>query len=426
MSHRTRADKTSANALTLVGIGAEGWCGLGAAAQAALQAADTVLGSRRQLDLLPARLDVRRVTWPSPLLSALPGLLNEHAGEQLVVLASGDPMFFGIGRAITELLGPNAVTVLPQPSSVSLACARLGWPVEDTGVVSLVGRPLDALRVDLHHGRRVVVLSADAATPATVAAALWAWGFGLSRMTVLEQLGSVAERTVNGTAETWAHPPGDALNVVAMECVSDGTCPRLGLTAGVDDAAYEHDGQLTKREVRAVTLAVLAPGPGELLWDVGGGAGSIGIEWMRAHRSCRAVCIESDADRAGRISTNAASLGVPALQVVTGRAPAALAELPTPDAVFVGGGLTTEGVLDACWQALRPGGRLVANTVTVESEAVLARWHTACGGELRRIAIARARPVGRFTGWGPGMPVTQWNVTKPRAEQEPTTRMVPG
>lgn len=409
---------SSQTGVTLVGIGAEGWSGLGSPARGALERAATVIGARRQLDLLPSRLGAQRVGWPSPLLPALPGLLAKHAQECLVVLASGDPMFFGIGRAVTELLGADAVTVLPQPSSVSLACARLGWPVEDVAVVSLVGRPLDALRLDVHDGSRILVLSADASTPTKVAEALRHWGFGLSDVSVLEQLGSSAECRLVGTAASWDHAPGDGLNVLAVQCRGESSGPRLALTAGLDDAAYEHDGQLTKREVRAITLAVLAPSPEELLWDVGGGAGSIGIEWMRAHRSCRAICVESDVDRAARISMNAAELGVPTLEVVTGRAPAALAGLPTPDAVFVGGGLATDGMLEACWAALRPGGRLVANTVTVESEAVLAQWHGAVGGELRRISVARGRPVGRFTGWDPAMPVTQWNVTKPRASED--------
>jgi len=405
--------------VTVVGIGADGWPGLGRSAKAALEGAETVLGSKRQLDLLPAQVGARIVPWPSPLLPALASLLDEHSRGVLVVLASGDPMFFGVGRAVVEKLGIGAVRVISHPSCLSLAAARLGWPVEDLPVVSLVGRPLASLHMDVHHGRRLLVLSADATTPGAVAAALRQWGFGPSAMTVLEQLGSSAERRLDGVADTWAHPPGDALNVLALECVSDGTGTRLGLTAGLDDAAYEHDGQLTKREVRAVTLAVLAPTPGELLWDVGGGAGSIGIEWMRSHRSCRAICVESDPVRAQRIQGNAEALGAPDIEVVVGRAPAGLAGLPTPDAVFVGGGLTSDGMLETCWAALRPGGRLVANTVTVESETVVAQWRSRVGGELRRISVSRARPVGRFTGWDPATTVTQWNVTKPRQDEEP-------
>lgn len=254
---------------------------------------------------------------------------------------------------------------------------------------------------------------ADAATPAAVAALLRERGFGPSRMRVLEQLGSTAEDCVEGVADSWEHPPGDPLNVVAVECRSAPGTLRLGAVPGLPDEAYEHDGQLTKRHVRAATLGVLAPAPGELLWDVGGGSGSIAAEWMRTHPSCRAVTVERDLARAARIARNADRLGVPGLRVVTGRAPDALAGLPVPDAVFIGGGLTAPGLLDACWEALPPGGRLVANTVTLESEALLAEWYRRLGGDLVRLAVAHAVPVGGFTGWRQAMPVTQWSVQKP-------------
>jgi precorrin-6Y C5,15-methyltransferase (decarboxylating) len=356
-----------------------------------------------------------RVAWPSPLRPAVPGLLAAYAGRRVAVLASGDPMFHGIGRTLTEVLGAPP-RVVPHASSVAYACGRLGWAVEATEVVSLVARPVDALGVALHAGRRVLALSAGAHTPAEVAALLRARGFGPSRLRVLERLGDPArERVLAGTAADWPHAPGDPLNVVAVECAADPAYggPRLGLVPGLPDAAYEHDGQLTKRHVRAATLAALAPAPGELLWDVGGGSGSIAIEWLRAHPACRAVSVERDPARAARLTRNAATLGVPRLRVVTGPAPAALAELPAPDAVFVGGGLTAPGLLEACWAALRPGGRLVANTVTLESEALLARWYAAHGGELTRLAVSHAAPVGGFTGWRQAMPVTQWSVTKP-------------
>ncbi|MCD9141087.1 precorrin-6y C5,15-methyltransferase (decarboxylating) subunit CbiE [Streptomyces albireticuli] len=401
--------------VTVVGIGADGWPGLAPGSRAALREAEVVIGGPRQLELLPEDCTGERVAWPSPLRPAVPGLLAAHAGRRVCVLASGDPMFFGIGRTLVDVLGDAAgLRVLPHPSSVSYACARLGWPLDDTEVVSLVGRPLSSLVAALHPGRRLLVLSAGAGTPAEVAALLAARGFGPSRLTLLEQLGGPRERRVEGPAEGWPHPPGDALNVLAVECrAADGT-PRLPLTPGLPDESFEHDGQLTKRHVRAVTLATLAPAPGELLWDVGGGSGSIGVEWMRAHRSCRAVAVERDPVRAGRIARNAEALGVPALRVVTGAAPAALAGLPTPDAVFVGGGLTAPGLLEACWEALPAGGRLVANTVTLESEALLTGWYRRHGGELTRLAVARAVPVGGFTGWRQAMPVTQWSVTKPR------------
>ncbi|RPK38857.1 precorrin-6y C5,15-methyltransferase (decarboxylating) subunit CbiE [Streptomyces sp. ADI93-02] len=400
------------SAVSVVGIGADGWPGLPESARAVLRDAEVLIGGERQLGLLPPDCGGLRVPWPSPLRPAVRGLLAAHAGSRTAVLASGDPMFYGIGRALTEELGAGALRVLPHPSSVSYACARLGWPVEDTGTVTLVGRPTARLAAALHDGRRLLVLSADATTPAAVAALLRERGFGPSRMRVLEQLGSPAEDCLDGTAGTWEHPPGDPLNVIAVDCRSTPDALRLGAVPGLPDEAYEHDGQLTKRHVRAATLGVLAPAPGELLWDIGGGSGSIAAEWMRTHPSCRAVTVERDPVRAARIARNADRLGVPGLRVVTGRAPDALAGLPVPDAVFIGGGLTAPGLLDACWDALPPGGRLVANTVTMESEALLAEWYRRLGGDLVRLAVARAVPVGGFTGWRQAMPVTQWSVQK--------------
>ncbi|WKU47972.1 precorrin-6y C5,15-methyltransferase (decarboxylating) subunit CbiE [Streptomyces sp. VNUA116] len=399
--------------VTVVGIGADGWSGLAPASQEALRAAEVIIGGPRQLDLLPAACPAERVPWPSPLRPAVPGLLAAHAGRRVCVLASGDPMFFGIGRTLAETVGPDRLHVLPHPSSVSYACARLGMPLEQVEVVSLVGRPPATLTAALHDRRSLLVLSSGAGTPAEVAAHLRDHGYGPSRMTVLEQLGSPAERRLDGTAEDWHHAPGDALNVIAVTCRRAPGAPRLPLTPGLPDDAYEHDGQLTKRHVRAVTLATLAPAPGELLWDIGGGSGSIAIEWMRTHRTCRAVTIERDPARAARITRNAGKLGVPGLRVVTGAAPAALAELEAPDAVFIGGGLTSPGLLGACWEALPPGGRLVANTVTLESETLLTYWYGRAGGELTRLSVAQAVPVGGFTGWRQAMPVTQWSVVKP-------------
>ncbi|MFH9420413.1 precorrin-6y C5,15-methyltransferase (decarboxylating) subunit CbiE [Streptomyces sp. NPDC017529] len=411
--------------VTVVGIGADGWDGLPDAARAALRGAETLVGGARQLALLPAACAGERVPWPAPLRPAVPGLLAAHAGREVCVLASGDPMFYGIGRTLTEVLaeaGAPPPRVLPHPSSVSYACARLGWPVEETEVVTLVGRPLTGLAGALHDGRRLLVLSAGAETPAQVAGLLRDRGFGPTRMRVLEQLGGPDERQSEGTAADWPPPAGgtDPLNVIALDCARAPDALRLAAAPGLPDAAYEHDGQLTKRHVRAATLAALAPAPGELLWDVGGGSGSIGIEWMRTHRTCRAVAVERDAVRAGRITRNADALGVPALRVVTGPAPEALAGLPAPDAVFVGGGLTAPGLLEACWAALPPGGRLVANTVTLESEALLADWYRRHGGELVRLAVAHAVPVGGFTGWRQAMPVTQWSVTKSLSPAAPS------
>jgi precorrin-6Y C5,15-methyltransferase (decarboxylating) len=398
--------------VTVVGIGADGWDGLSPAARRAVAGADVLRGSSRQLGLVPADVDAERVPWPSPMALAVRELPTAHPGRRVVVLASGDPMFSGIGTTLVRWFGAAAVDVVPHPSSVTLACSRMGWSVEETTVVSVVWRPLELLVPHVTPGRRLVVLGADTTTPGQVAGRLRQWGYGASRLTALAQLGGDSERRFTGTAAEWAHAETDPLVVTAVEVVADpGTVP-LPTVPGLPDEAYASDGQLTKRDVRAVTLSRLAPLPGQLLWDVGGGAGSVGIEWMRVHPSCRAVAVESRPDRAHRIGQNAARLGVPGLQVVEGRAPEALGGLPVPDAVFVGGGATVPGVLENCWDALGPGGRLVVNAVTVESEAVLAQWQARVGGQLTRLLVAQAQPVGSFTGWKPAMPVTIWSVTR--------------
>jgi precorrin-6Y C5,15-methyltransferase (decarboxylating) len=402
-----------AEAMTVVGIGADGWVGLGDPARAALHKAEVIFGSRRQLGLLPADVTAERVGWPKPMVPALTEQLIANKDRRIAVLASGDPMFFGVGTTLVRLFGADHVRVLPHSSSTSLACARLGWALQDTEVVSLVGRPVELLNLAIQPGRRILALSADGVTPALVAALLTERGYGASRVTVLSQLGAEAEGQVSASAQDWGNTNGAALNVVAIECVAAPDVLLFPPVPGLPDDAYDHDGQLTKREVRAVTLARLAPIPGQLLWDVGAGAGSVAIEWMRTHRTCRAVAIEHRPDRAARLAGNAAALGVPGLTVSVGTVPDALVELERPDAIFIGGALTKDGVVDACWAALKPGGRLVANAVTIETEASLAAWQGKLGGELTRISVSRAVPVGKFQGWRPMMPVTQWVVRKP-------------
>jgi precorrin-6Y C5,15-methyltransferase (decarboxylating) len=399
--------------VTVVGIGADGWTGLGEPARAALDKAEVILGSRRQLALLPADVAADRVGWPTPMLPAVTELLIANQQRRVAVLASGDPMFFGVGTTLVRLFGAEQLRVLPHPSSTSLACARLGWAVQDTEVVSLVGRPVETLHLAIQPGRRVLALSADGGTPAAVATLLTARGYGASRVTVLSQLGAEAEGRVSASAADWGEASAASLNVIAIECLAAPDVPLFPAVPGLPDDAYDHDGQLTKREVRAVTLARLAPIPGQLLWDVGAGAGSIAIEWLRTHRTCRAVAIEHRPDRAARLAGNAATLGVPGLTISVGTVPDALAELEAPDAVFIGGALTKDGVVDACWAALKPGGRLVANAVTIETESSVASWQARLGGDLTRISVSRAVPVGKFHGWRPMMPVTHWVVRKP-------------
>jgi precorrin-6Y C5,15-methyltransferase (decarboxylating) len=396
--------------LTVVGIGEDGFNGLGKQARRALLGASRIFGSPRQLALLPRCVVGERLLWPTPF-SLAPVLAQR--GEPVCVLASGDPMFFGVGASLARQVPASEMRVLSMPSSCALAAARLGWPLQDVQVVSVVARPLAALNAHLHSGARLLVLSNDGDSPAAIAAQLCERGFGPSRLRVFEHLGGTDEREVAGTAQDWPHTPVAALNLVAIECLAAPDAPRLPRVAGLPDSAFQHDGQLTKRDVRAITLARLAPLPGELLWDVGAGCGSIGIEWMRAHPACRALAIEADAGRQGFIEHNRDALGVPGLQLVRGKAPEALAGLEQPDAVFIGGGVTREGVLDLCWQRLRPGGRLVANAVTLQSELALAHFRERHGGELTRIHVAHAQPLGTFDTWRQALPITLLDVVKP-------------
>jgi len=396
--------------LSIVGIGEDGYAGLGKAARHALLAATEVFGGERQLDLLPHCLKARRMAWPSPFDLAP---LLARRGTPTCVLASGDPMFFGIGATLARQLPVEEMQVLPAPSSVSLAAARLGWPLQEVELLSLVGRPLAALNARLHAGRRMLLLSNDGRSPAAVAELLRERGFARSRLSVLEHLGGERERRIDGLAADWSLQEAAALNVIAIDCLAGADARRLPLTPGLPDDAYRHDGQLTKRDVRAVTLARLAPEPGELLWDVGAGCGSIGIEWMRAHPSCRAIAIEADEGRQGHIAHNRDALGVPGLQLVAGHAPEALDGLEAPDAIFIGGGVTVPGVLESCWASLKSGGRLLANAVTLQSEATLMAWREQHGGELVRLQVAQAQALGSFDTWRAALPITLLALRKP-------------
>lgn len=398
--------------VAVVGIGADGWDGLTDPARTALLAAKSVLGGERQLELLPQTVTAARIAWPSPLVPALPGLLDEHADAGLVVLASGDPMHYGIGPLVAEHLGAQRLHVLPAPSSISLACARLGWAAQNVAVVSAVGRSLDKVRAELSSGQRIIVLAQDGDTLPALTELLRANGYGPSEVVALENLGAATENVHRANAVQWGSTKSEPLAILAVECVAAHGTRELSRVPGLDDDAYEHDGQLTKRHVRALTVAALAPRPGQLLWDIGGGAGSVAIEWLRADPRCRAVTVESATERAERIRANAVQLGVPQLKVITGRAPEALAGLENPDAVFIGGGLTAEGMLDSAWDALRPGGRLVANAVTIESERLLVDRRRAFGGDLTRIEIARPAAVGGFTAWRSALPVVQFVAVK--------------
>jgi precorrin-6Y C5,15-methyltransferase (decarboxylating) len=397
--------------LSVIGIGEDGLAGLNPAARTLVETAETLVGGARQLAMVPpgagARLD-----WRRPLADTIADIAARR-GSRVAVLASGDPLWYGVGAVLLRHFRRDEMTILPRPGAFSLAASRLGWPLAECTTLSLHARPLDTLRLHLAPGARLLALSEDGDTPRHVAKMLTASGWGPSRMTVFEHLGGAREATRSDTAQDWGERPGADLNTIAVECAVVPGTRVLSRLAGLPDDAFEHDGQLTKREVRAVTLARLAPVPGETLWDIGAGCGSIAIEWLRACPQGGAVAVERDLGRAATIARNAAALGVPGLRIVAAGAPQAIAGLPPPNAVFVGGGIGDPALLPALWAALRPGGRLVANVVSSEGERAVLDWQARHGGELYRLAISRCEPLGGHHAWRPLLPVTQLVATKP-------------
>ena len=392
--------------LSVVGIGEDGLDGLSAAARSLIADAEILAGGQRHLDLVPGG-EAERMVWISPFAGNLDRLAALQ-GRRVCVLASGDPMWFGVGATLARRF--PGVTVVPHPGAFSLAAARLGWALQEIACLSVHGRPIEAITLHLHHRGRLLVLSEDRDSPAKLAALLTLHGYGTSRITVLERLGGPAERAITGTASAWPNDAIGDLNTIAVDLVAG--AESLPRTPGLPDDAYLHDGQLTKREVRAVTLSALGPWPEAVLWDIGAGCGSIAIEWCRA--GGRAIAVERDAGRRDMIARNALRLGVPDLQVIGGEAPAAFADLAAPpDAVFVGGGVSRPDIAEAAWSALKSGGRMVANGVTAEAESALLAWQAHMGGDLVRLTVSRLTPTGRFHAWRPLKTVTQYSGKKP-------------
>ena len=398
--------------LAIVGIGADGIAGLNAAARTLVDTAEILVGGERHLAMVPSG-GVERLTWQRPFSDTI-GAIAARRGRRVVVLASGDPSWYGVGAVLARHFPIGEMTILPHPGAFSLAAARLGWAIADCTVLSLHGRPVDTLRLHLAPHRRLLLLSEDGTAPRAVAHLLTELGWGPTRLTVFEHLGGPREAMLSEEAQHWGERQSADLNTIALECRAGPEARPLSRFAGLPDDAFEHDGQLTKREVRAMTLAVLAPLPGERLWDVGAGCGSIAIEWLRAIEGGDAVAIERDPDRAAMIARNAAALGVPGLNIVTGTAPQVLAGLDAPDAVFIGGGISDPELLPTAWDALRPGGRLVANIVSLAGERMLLDWQARYGGVLTRIAVSHVAPLGMQEAWRPLLPVTQLAATKPR------------
>lgn len=397
--------------VAVVGIGADGWPGLGESSRAAVRSTAEVVGSSRQLETLPAEIAARRV-WPSPIEPLLAEIVAGSGAESTCVLASGDPMLHGIGATLARRMNAQELVVYPHPSAFALACSRLLWPAAEVTLLSTVARRPELIARVLQPGRRFVAYVSDGDGASALAHVLRERGFAASRMTVLEQLGGARERMLQSTAAEWIDTAADPLHVVAVECRADPGTRALALVPGLPDDAYANDGQLTKRHVRAVTIAALGPMTGELLWDVGAGSGSIAIEWLRAEPSARAIAIEERPDRAERIRENALTLGVPALDVRVGRAPEALLELPRPNVIFLGGAVGEQELHERCFSALLPGGRLVANAVTLEGERAIVAARELHGGTLTRLHVEHAAPLGASTGWRPHMPVVQWSAQK--------------
>lgn len=394
--------------LHIVGIGEDGLAGLTPATRAVVEVADVILGGARHHTLTDG-IDAKRIAWPTPfdaLISTLRGL----SGKRVVVLATGDPLWFSVGESIGRAFAPGEIAYHPQLSAFQLAAARMGWSMVDVETLTVHGRPVEQMIAFIQPDARLLVLTTDEKSPGQIARFLAERGFGMSRMTVLSDMGGEKEARFEGLAESWAHevPP---FNTLAVECIAAPDAALLPRVPGLDDDLFQHDGTMTKREVRAVTIAKLMPMRGALLWDIGTGSGSVAVEWMRAARYARAIGIEPRADRRALAAANALALGAPRLQLVDGLVPQALAGLEAPDAVFIGGGLSEE-TYEAAWSALKPLGRLVANAVTLESQAILIALHNRHGGDLVQLSVSRAEPVGPHRGWRPAMPVTQWSLVK--------------
>ena len=398
--------------LSIIGIGEDGLGGLSDGARSLIAQASLVVGGQRHLDLVAGDVRGETMAWPSPLKDGLPAILARR-GSSVAIVATGDPFFYGIGSLLARSVPPDEMICLPGISAFSLAANRLGWALQDCALVTLHGRPLELILPVLQPNSRVLALSWDGTTPRLLAELLVRHGFGAAGMTVCEVMGGPLERMRRMVASDFNLGGVVPLNLVALDIPAVSGARAIPRTPGLPDDWFEHDGQITKRDIRAITLSALAPRRGEVLWDIGAGSGSVAIEWMLTHPANNAIAIERDATRAGRIARNAASLGVPDLKIVQGAAPAALDGLAPPDAIFIGGGATGAGVIDAAWAALGPGGRLVVNGITIETQALLTARFKALGGDLTTIQIAHADPVGTFHGMRPAMPVTQWSVTKP-------------
>ena len=409
--------------LRIIGIGEDGWDDLAAGSKELLYEAEIVFGGERHLKMIPEDWEGERIVWPSPIRDAVTKIVSwrpaeSGSGKIVAVMASGDPLCYGIAAKLLRHLPIEEIWIKPALTTFSLICSRVGWSLPDVETLTIHGRPVEMLHPFVQPGAKLLVLNKDEGSPKQTAKLLNARGFGKSRITVLEHLGGIKERQFSGKADSWTHPEGATLNAMALECIPESNATILSRIPGLPDEAFFHDGQLTKREIRAVSLSRLMPVVDQVLWDVGAGCGSVAIEWMRTSPRCRAVAIEKSKSRLKLIKQNSQELGVPMLQIISGSAPEVLGDLPAPDAVFIGGGLSSGNLLETCWNALKPGGRLVANAVTLEGEQKLLQWQnknsgkSGAIGDLTRLSISRAEKIGRFQGWKEIRSVIQLAVIK--------------
>jgi len=403
---------TSEKWLKIIGIGEDGLRGLSSSSRSLIDHAEILVGGDRHLAMMPELSEDQRsrIVWSSPIEATIQQIINLR-GKSVCVLASGDPLWFGIGTTLLKRIPIEEISIIPSPSTFSLICARLGWSLNEVEPLSLCGRPSSLLHSYIYPNAKLLILSSGKETPQIVAKILCDRNFSKSKITTLEHLNGTKEKIISTVANQYQSFPEFAdLNAIAVECIPNPEAKILSRIVGIPDDAFHNDGQLTKREVRAITLSTLAPNAGELLWDVGAGCGSIGIEWMRSHPRCQAIAIEKS--RTHFIAENAIALGTPNLKIIEGKAPKVLQGLPTPDAIFIGGGATVPDLFETCWESLRSQGRLVANVVTLEGEQKLFQWQQEYGGTLTQISISRAEAIGSFLGWKPMRPVTQWQAIK--------------
>ena len=397
--------------ITVIGIGEDGIESLDESSKAIIKQADTIIGGKRHLEMIPYHIP-DRLEWLSPLVNTIP-LIEERRNKRVVILATGDPMHFGIAVTLQQYFQSEEIQVVPGLSALTLACARLMWPLDEVKYISLHGRPSESIRSYFAPGHKLVILAHDSNTPKFIAEALCDAGYEKSKIIVLENMSGKNERQTTELAHKWNLTDISPLNTIAVHCIESARSKRYFMGLGLRDRAFENDGQLTKREIRLLTLGALTPIPGAHLWDVGAGSGSIGIEWLLIHNGAKAIAIEKDSARAQRISNNALALGVPRLKIIKDDALNIVHTLPAPDAIFIGGGIGTAGLVKACWELLKPNGQLVANCVSIENERHLIEWHNRLGGDMTRINISRGSSSGSYKLWKSLTPVTQWAVKKP-------------